>query len=342
MSIKSKEEIEAVKTQSKLELQNLYHLIENSTERLVPLYGVIENYFFQDIDIQKLKPLIPLWMVDAGHSPESLVSKNCFDKLRQVYSDSLANRIIHWSDVQLLLGALQDRLMAVKNHLIQFYQYLPCYCLYDDNDYESSKRILDNSSDIVHAAANNVFVSLNSSFDLLTKIVYECSHYDATGFDKYKKMKSRKKSALYNKGNYGFDELKTDGLLYSEPVCIRTVCSFRDEFLHNGAWDYRCAIYYPIIAGEHVEPFVVMPDIDEKGVLVSSGSRNKFYIGRKKLNVEFPRLVTDVFLVLDRTITTFHDVLTRKTVTKDKGFATRAALRILQHNQEILNGYYQR
>ena len=126
---------------------------------------------------------------------------------------------------------------------------------------------------MVHTAINNVFVSLCSSFDLITKVVYECSKYDANGFAEYKKLKCRKDNILYKKSNNGFDELKEPGLLYNEPVCVRTACSFRDEFIHNGAWDYRCAIYYPYVdGGDPVEPFVVMPDVNDEGHLVTSGS----------------------------------------------------------------------
>ena len=342
MSIKSKREIEEAKMQSQEELRSLFQQITNLADRVVPLHAVIENYFFQDVDYQKLKPLVPIWMVEAGHSPESAMTKEKYEELRQIYCDSLSNRIIHCADVEKIMAAFQDRVMAVRIHINEIYKYLPSYCLYDDSDYESSTIVLGETSDKVHAAINNVFISLCSSFDLFTKIVYECSHYDKAGFDKYKKLSCRIKGILYKKSNYGFDELKSVGLLYSEPVCIRTICSFRDEFIHNGAWDYRCGIYYPIIKDANVEPFVVMPDVNEKGILVSSGSRNKFYTRSKKLNVVLPGLVIDVIQVLAQSLSSFQDVLISKTVNRDKSIATEEALKMLQRNQEISKSDYQR
>ena len=258
MPCKSEKEIEQAKERSLEMLQSLYKEIENLVEDIVPLYDDIENFFFQDVDYQALKSVVPRWMTDAGRSPESGMDKETYEKLRQVYKDPLSNRIIHWADVQMILAAIQDRVMAVKNYLMVIYRHLPAYCLYEDSEYNASQRVLNEESDSVHTAINNVFVTLCSSFDLLTKIVYECSHYDKDGFAEYKRLRCRKDNVLYKKGNYGFDELKSSGLLYSEPVCVRTACSFRDEFIHNGAWDYRCAIFYPSVEGEPVEPFVFL------------------------------------------------------------------------------------
>ena len=228
-------------------LNALYQQIADTAESVVPLYDAIEDFFFQDVDYQKIKSIIPLWMMDAGRSPESGFDKGLYEQLRSVYNDPISNRIIHWADVQGILAAFQDRLMAVRNYLEVVYKYLPAYCMYEDNEYETATREQNETSDMVHTAINNVFVSLCSSFDLITKVVYECSKYDANGFAEYKKLKCRKDNILYKKSNNGFDELKEPGLLYNEPVCVRTACSFRDEFIHNGAWDYRCAIYYPYV-----------------------------------------------------------------------------------------------
>ena len=333
MPCKSAEEIEKVKGESLDKLNALYQQIVNLSEEVVPLYDDIEDYFFQEVDYQMLKSVICQWMTDAGRSPECGMDKDTYEKLRLLYNDPLSNRIIHWADVQMILAAFQDRMMAVRNYLIVTYRHLPAYCLYEDDEYSASQRMLNDESDSVHTAINNVFVSLCSSFDLLTKVVYECSHYDKDGFADYKKLKCRKENILYKKGNYGFDELKADGLLYSDPVCVRTACSFRDEFIHNGAWDYRCAIYYPSIDGEPVEPFVVMPDVDANGILITSGSRNKFYAKSDKLNVVLPGLVKEIVEVLSKTVATLRDVLKSKVVPMDKGKATEEGMFTMIRNQ---------
>lgn len=333
MSCKSEEEIEKAKAESLNMLKALYQQIVKLSEDVVPLYDDIENYFFQEVDYQVLKSAICQWMTDAGRSSESGMDKDTYEKLRKVYNDPLSNRIIHWADVQMILAAFQDRVMAVRNYLMEIYRHLPAYCLYEDDEYSASQRMLNDESDSIHTAINNVFVSLCSSFDLLTKVVYECSHYDKDGFEEYKKLKCRKENILYKKGNFGFDGLKAFGLLYSDPVCVRTACSFRDEFVHNGAWDYRCAIYYPSIDGEPVEPFVVMPDVDVNGNLVTSGSRNKFYAKSDKLNVELPRLVKEIVEVLSKTVAALRGALQVRITPMDKDKATEEGLFALTRNQ---------
>ena len=338
MSMKSEQDVEKAKRDSKKLLSALYRQIIDTSECVVPLYDAIENYFFQDFDYQKVKSFIPQWMIDAGRSAESGVNKEHYEQLCSIYADPTSNRIIHWADVQGLLAAFQDRVIAVNHYLEVIYKYLPAYCLYEDSEYKTSTRRLDETSDKVHMAINNVFVSLCSSFDLFTKVVYECLKYDRNGFTEYKKLKCRKDNILYKKGNYCFHELKAEGLLYSEPACVRTACSFRDEFIHNGAWDYRCAIYYPyVVDDKSVEPFVVMPDIDDSGRLVSSRSRNKFYANSDKINVFLVGFVKDVMGTLNKTIKALIDLLQKKTGADNKEEATEKAIFIMSQNLIVLS-----
>lgn len=338
MSMKSEQDVEKAKEHSEKLLSALYQQIVDTSECVVPLYDAIEDYFFQDFDYQKVKSFIPPWMIDAGRSPESGINKGLYEQLCSIYADPISNRIIHWADVQGLLAAFQDRVIAVNHYLEVIYKYLPAYCLYEDSEYKTSTRRIDETSDKVHMAINNVFVSLCSSFDLFTKVVYECLKYDRNGFTEYKKLKCRKDNILYKKGNYCFHELKAEGLLYSEPACVRTACSFRDEFIHNGAWDYRCAIYYPyVVDDKSVEPFVVMPDIDDSGRLVSSRSRNKFYANSDKINVFLVGFVKDVMGTLNKTIKVLIDLLQKKTGADNKEEATEKAIFIMSQNLIVLS-----
>ena len=311
--MKSEEEIAKAKAAADEMLQRLYEAIYNLSENTVSLFDRIEDYFFQDIDFQMIQGTLSLWMADAGRSPESGMSRVSYDKCRQIYNDPVSNRVIHWYDVQNIIGAFQDRITAIEGYLKEIFATIPAYCLYNDHEYTGASRDMGFSSDHIHTSINNVFVSLASAFDLFTKVVYECVKYDSNGFDVYKKLKSRADGILYAKKNYGFDELKESGLLYDEPACIRTICSFRDEFIHCGSWDYRCAIYYPYINGEPVEAFVPMPDVEPSGVLVSSGSRNKFYASGAKINTVLPALVAEVIEVLSNTEMRFKEVLVLKT-----------------------------
>lgn len=333
--IKDNLQASKARSESVAALSALYKQIDDTAELVVLLYDDIERYFFQDIDFHKIEPILPLWISDSGRSPESAMDKIDYEKLHQVYNDPISNRIIHWYDVQTLLAAFQDRLMAVERYVQDTYKHIPAYCLYEDGVYTACTRGMDDTATQVHTAINGVFVTLSSAFDLLTKIVYECANYDATKFVKYNRLPSRRENILYKKTNNGFVELKDEGLLYSEPACIRTICSFRDEFIHNGAWDYRCAVYYPSIDGEPVEPFVLMPDISVEGLLVSSGSRNKFYSKGDKINVILPGLVKDVITVLAKTVTTLRNLLCKNTKQGNKDKATDSAMLIMMRNQII-------
>ena len=338
ISMKSEQDIQIAKENNDELLKTLYQQIADTSNSVVPLYDAIENYLFQDLDYQELMSVIPRWMIDAGKSPESMMDKKLYEQLRSMFNDPVSNRIIHWADMQGVLNAFQDRVMSIRSYLEVIYKYLPAYCLFEDSEYEAATRVLNETSDKVHVAINNVFVSLCSSFDLFTKVVYECSKHDSQDFSKYKKLKCRTQNILYKKGNFGFDELKADGLLYSEPKYVRTSLSFRDEFIHNGSWDYRCAIYYPFVEGGNpVEPFVLMPDIDIEGRLVSSGTRNKFYAKGNKINVFLPELVKGIMELLNNTIKTLIDVLQKKTSTKNKTKATEMAKSRLLGNQIISN-----
>lgn len=330
--IKSDLDRAKAKEESLKSLEELYQQITDTSECVVPLYDAIESYFFQDFDYQKVEPLIPLWMMDAGRSPESPCDKLSYEQYRSVYDDSVSNRIIHWADLQGVLAALEDRIIAIKHYLKLIYRHLPAYCLYEDHEYEASYRGPDETADEVHMAINNVFVSLCSSFDLFTKAVYECSKYDVNNFTEYKALRCRKDNILYNGKTCGFDELKAEGMLYSAPVCVRIARSFRDEFIHNGAWDYRPAIYYPCIAGgEPVEPFVLMPDTKD-GNLIKSSSRNKFYAKGDKINVFLPGFVKDVMGVLSKTIKVLIDVLQKRTNGGNKEEATEEVISIMSRN----------
>ena len=312
MGIKTAEEISRAQDKASMALHDLYNHIRELSDGTVILFDVIEDYFFQDVQYEMLIGNAPMWMADGGRSPESGINKSWYEKYRRLYNDPMSHRVLHWFDVQNLLVAFQDRVMAVEYYLRDIFSVIPAYCLYKDSEYTDTLRILNDTSDKVHANINNVFVSLSSAFDLFTKVVYECSKYDPKSFATYNRLKSRKDGILYEKKNYGFDELKEPGLLYSEPSCIRTICSFRDEFIHCGAWDYRCAIYYPSIDGEPVEPFIPMPDVEPTGVLVSSGSRNKFYASGAKINTVLPALVKDVLEVLSKTVKKFQEELEKR------------------------------
>lgn len=312
-------------------LRDVYNKINTLSDQIVALYDSVEDYIFDDIDFGKVSRFIPLWIPDAGKSPECGMSKEDFEEMRHLYDDATTNKIIYWYDIQNLMSGMQDRITCIISYLEALYKIVPCYSIHEMSEYKSYTRAVNSHSDLAHAYINIVFASLSTSFDLFSKLVYEMSHLDKYEFEQYKKLKSRKDRILYTKSLDTFDELKTPGLLYSEPACIRKVISFRDEFIHNGTWDYRCAIYEPWLKNdEPAEAFILAPDTTETGMLVSSGSRNKFYVKEEKINVTLPFLIEDVLKILDITIGEFDSVLKKRTKpSKDKDNNTRKYIRQL-------------
>lgn len=88
MGHKSEQQTKKAKEDAQELLNAVYKQIDNTTEGIVPLYDIIENYFFQDLDYQELKSIIPLWMIDTGRSPESSLDKIRYEQLRSIYKDS--------------------------------------------------------------------------------------------------------------------------------------------------------------------------------------------------------------------------------------------------------------
>lgn len=81
---------------------------------------------------------------------------------------------------------------------------------------------------------------------------------------------------------------------------------------------------------EPAEAFILAPDTTEIGTLVSSGSRNKFYVQEDKINVSLPFMIEEVLEVLDKTIIEFDKILKENTVfEEDKEKQTKRYIRTL-------------
>ena len=231
---------------------------------------------------------------DSGRTPESTMTKEVFENLKTNCSDELTNRILYWFDLQSPIYALQDRIESVKHIIYELYKLIPHSIKYKDADYTSAVRYMDSSSSLIHTYINVIFVHLASSFDLFTKIVYELEHIDSLNFSIYSELKSKKDRILYSPNKIKSCELKKTGLIFSNPPILRKICSFRDYYIHNGSWDYRCAVYGAAVDGIPEDTFVCLPDTDEKGNLIKSGGRNMFYSKGEKINVTLPQIVSDV------------------------------------------------
>lgn len=145
-------------------------------------------------------------------------------------------------------------------------------------------------------------MALSSSFDLLSKIATEQFLFDKYDFGQYKSMKSD--GVLFNRSYQKnvSESLRAAGMLFSAPLVVKKIITFRDEYVHNGPWDMRCNVYEPWVNGEPAEAFILSPDMDGNGRFITSGSRNKFYSQNNRINFQLPDMIKEASDVLANTI----------------------------------------
>lgn len=321
--------------------KELYQHIVDISEGIVLLYDDIEDFFFQDVDFQKIKHLLPPWVIDAGRCPESTCSKVMFEKIYRELNDPITNRCLHWYDLQTTIAAMQDRLLAVNMYIGDLKKIIPLYCTFLDKDITGCSRDHNEDADRAYTSINNVFSTLNSALDLFAKIMYECQKYDPTGFAQYKGLKSRIDGVLFRGCEKRLPDYKiplsAQGLVFSKPVSIEKMYSYRDEYIHNGAWDYRCSIYYPLVKGEPAEAFILGPDIDGAGNFEKYAGRNKFYSNGEKINVTIMPLVEDIVSSIEKSILAFRKELQNRTVKTNKDAGTKAYFSVMQKYRELIS-----
>lgn len=290
--------------------QECLHGIDLVTNHAIQVFDIVENVLFYPYDFQYIKSFVPLWMCNTGRTPESQLSKEIFEKLICSCKDELTNRILYWYDLQSIIVALQDRIESVKYIMEELYKLVPNHVIRNDRDYTSAVRVMNKKSTLVHTFINEIFVLLASSFDLFTKIVYELENLNTIDFSIYRELKS--KGVLYSPNKIKNEKLKEEGLIFSKLPILRKVCSFRDFYVHNGAWDYRCTIYEAMIKGEPVDTFVLLPDVNEYGTFEKYKSRSMFYSKGEKINVTLPQMVLDIMKIYDNSIQLLIDLYSPK------------------------------
>ena len=310
-------------------LDQCYNLITNILEdNIIRLYTCIDNFLFQDIDYGKVIGIVPKWVADAGISPESACNKDFYEKMKISFSHPYLNRFVYYYDLWSLIAALQDRLQSVEHFMRDYYKMIPCYLKYGENQYTSCIRTSSQYTTDAFASLNSIFVSLASTFDILTKIAVEQADFEKYDFVLYKKMRSNK--ILYNyTSNIINPVLKSEGLLFSAPLCVKKILTFRNEYIHNGPWDLRCSLYETFVDDEPADVIMYSPDMDKHGNFISSGSRNKFYSQGNMINIQLPQLVIDALSVIQNTIDKIADLYSKETVRTEDTELTKECILVI-------------
>lgn len=302
-----------VKEEQLSPIKQCCHRIEEIiNDGAIRLHHSIDNFIFQDIDYSRVISNIPLWVANAGVSPELNCTKEMYEQLKQRVNHPIFGRFIYHYDLWGKIAAIQDRLSAVIMYMHQFYNIVPCMAQYDESQYTSAARCGGERETEAHMLLNSIFVSYASVFDLISKIAVEQFEFNKYNFAKYKKMRSA--DIIYKKSLNNVDpSLKSEGMLFSEPTAIRKIETFRNEFVHNGPWDLRCSVYNTAINGELADVIIYSPDMDRLGNFITSGSRNKFYSQANRINIQLPELINEATTILNNTINQISSLYQRET-----------------------------
>ena len=281
-----------------------------------------------NVSFEEVIGIVPKWVADAGISPESACNKDFYEKMKLSFSHPYLNRFVYYYDLWSLIAALQDRLQSVEHFMRDYYKMIPCYLKYGENQYTSCIRTSSQYTTDAFASLNSVFVSLASTFDILTKIAVEQADFEKYDFVLYKKMRSNK--ILYNyTSNIINPVLKAEGLLFSAPLCVKKILTFRNEYIHNGPWDLRCSLYETFVDDEPADVIMYSPDMDKHGNFISSGSRNKFYSQGNMINIQLPQLVIDALSVIQNTIDKIADLYSKETVRTEDTELTKECILVI-------------
>ena len=326
----------ALKAKPDYILDQCYNFITNLLEdNIIRLYTCIDSFLFQDIDYGKVIGIVPKWVADAGISPESACNKDSYEKMKISFSHPYLNRFVYYYDLWSLIAALQDRLQSVEHFMRDYYKTIPCYLKYGEDKYTSCIRTSSQYTTDAFTSLNSVFVSLASTFDILTKIAVEQYEFRKYNFALYKKMRSSK--ILYNyTTNIINPVLKVDGLLFSAPLCVKKILTFRNEYIHNGPWDLRCSLYETFINDTPADVIMYSPDMDEYGNFISSGSRNKFYSQGNIINIQLPQLVMDTLHVIQNTIDKIAELYSKETVRTEDTELTKECILVIAKYYALL------
>lgn len=287
----------------------LYELINEGQNLCISLYDVFESNIFRDIDMTLIKGRIPLWIVDAGISPESGLGKVELERLISFNSNEITHKILYGYDRETLVATLQHRLSALKDLICHFFKYISPNSQYEDKDYERGVRHMGEQATVCFTFLNSIFITLGSMFDILTKIAIELENIskDKIDFSKYPKFKSSCK--LYGQ-KYLVNPKIFGDTIFDEPSIIRQAITIRDEIIHNGSWDYKLAIYGGF-KGDDYEEWIMMPDFENSGTFVSYKNRKRFYSKGDKMNVNLIPILIQIVEITNNTISklnTFYKI----------------------------------
>lgn len=281
--------------------RSIYNLAVEINNEIVSIHDIALYNVFNDIDYYAIVGDSPMWIRDAGHSGESCMSKNVFERLVKLNNNRLTNKFLYYPDLEALINSVQNRFSIITGMIDKLYQDLSPELPYKISEYDDVILTRDIS---VHAILNTIVINVLSCCDILTKLSFELAKVKEINYDNYPKAFS--KDILYSQCKRLPDALRKDNSLFSHPhpMVIRQFESLRNEIVHNGTLDFDYTVYYGN-KGDDVFKWIFFPDFNENGALSTYNARRKFYPNASKtFNTILPIMIEDFLKKALYTLTT--------------------------------------
>lgn len=288
---------------------NIDDVILSIENQCIDLYETFIQNIFQDIDFHEINGFITLWMVDCGISAESQMSKHVFENAVRKNNNELSHKVLYNFDCDSLVSSLQNRYSMINNSYLFLNSKLSLVDL--DKPTENNATIYygrETTEIFIHI--NNIFITLYSCFDIITKIIIELQKIEELDFSVYPKMNS-KNITFGNKGRIlNFDKT---GTIYEKNPVINTVETIRNELIHNGSWENIPKLYQGVLNNKSGS-WVLFPDINESGYFVNSNNRNKFFSTDATVNETLPYILNESLNRIQNTLVQINNTFYKERV----------------------------
>ena len=240
----------------------------------------IDKFFPNCNSYYKILSILPISLVEGGHSSDFPISKYDFVELVNQYAVSCEDiyRYLYVEDCKYLLSTVHNLLLSADYCYIQYYIQI--------TRIDFSNKELGDSP--IHSSGISMqllffietfFTKLYSILDLMVKIVYELESA-VPGFSSITRLNSSKK--LW--GDRKFLAInKNAGTIFEDCDVIKMIEALRNEAVHNGSWEDDPKVYIKFSGENIIERYMLFPDFEE-GKLAVVKNRRHFFSAGKKVN----------------------------------------------------------
>lgn len=307
-----------------IEGYNYYHagtnlLDELENKCLILMYN-IRNLLFPDKKFEFESYIIPLGILNIGLNSEANLNTNDFNNfiniINHIYRDIDIFRYFYLYDLYNLLDTLQELFINIDISFIGFFKNLckiETFFKSSDGIYKTSGI----SQRYTYHMLNSFFITIHSSFDIITKLSFELEKlkYDENINKKFKEYRMLNCNGIIfdKKGRSKIEHIKRDNTIFyleEKEINIKIIESIRNDLVHNMVLSPFSYVYLYIKNKKIIEKFILMPDFDKTtGRFCRYKNRNKFYSTEDKLNDKLPEIYIDVLHKLINTLSNINDFI---------------------------------